>query len=471
MTSAKSRYTLWTSVLIFASCAGGGGGNDRAEGGQTSTFRTMAAHWNHVAIDASGIDHAGAREQMGPTRSSRAEAIVHIAMFDAANAAYGQKYEPYLLKDSVPGASVEAAIAQAAHDTLRALFPSQAASFANQLEEDLAGIEDGEAEELGIQLGAKAAAMILAHRANDGVAELDDDAPYKFSDQPGKWQSDPTNPAHAGVALGYNWHKVRPFVIRSAAQFRSAPPPALSSKEYAQSYAQVYSLGGDGITTPTERTEDQTDIGLYWAYDGTPSLCAPPRLYNQVAMEVASQRGVTDNLEILRLLALLNVTMADAGITSWETKYHYNLWRPITAIRRGAEDGNSLTPGDSNWTPLGAPASNLSSVNFTPPFPAYVSGHATFGGALFQILRSYFGTDNVPFTFVSDELNGETKDNEGNTRPLRPRSYDSFTQAETENALSRVYLGVHFDFDVYEGIIMGNRVADYVHSRVFQPKN
>lgn len=469
---------LCAVAVVFASCSGGGG-NDRASGGSSATFRTMAAHWNHVAIDASGFDHATVKEQLGPSKAARAEAIVHIAMYDAANAIYGQKYEPFLLQDTAEGASVEAAIAQAAHDTLSSVFPSQAAHFADQLQEDLAGIEDGEAKTRGVQIGAKAAALILANRANDGVSELTNDAPYNFSKEPGKWRSDPTVSAHSGFALDYNYaKKVRPFVIRNASQFRAPPPPSLKSTAYAESYAEVFQLGGDGINTPTLRTEDQTEAGIFWAYDGTPTLCAPPRLYNQVAMEIASQQGIVDNLEILRLLAQLNVAMADAGITSWETKYYYNFWRPITAIREadagtgptGKGDGNPQTIGDPSFLPLGAPASNTTGVNFTPPFPAYVSGHATFGGALFQVLRNYFGTDDIAFTFVSDEFDGQTKDNEGNIRPLRPRSFSSLSQAEEENGQSRIYLGIHFSFDKTEGIKMGRKVADYVTSHAFRRK-
>lgn len=465
------------SLLLSIGC--GGGSSDKSYlDRNTDTYKTMTAHWNHVSVDASGFDHsiAGARENMGPTRSSRAMAIVHIAMFDAANAASGLKYEPFYLNDIVVNASVEAAIAQASRDTLIALFPSQQNVFEQHYQNDLKNIPDGIEKERGLTLGARAAALSLSERANDGSGDLDQNVPYVFSQEPGAWRRDPVNPTQQ--ALGANWYKVRPFVLKSATQFRSEPPPALDSIKYAEEYAEVYRLGGDGISTPTERTEDQTFAGLFWAYDGTPSLCAPPRLYNQIALQIASDRGITDDLELTRLLALVNVSMADAGITSWETKYYYNLWRPITAIREadqgtgptGKGDGNPNTFGDPNWTPLGAPASNLIDNNFTPPFPAYVSGHATFGGALFQTLRNYFGTDNIPFTFVSDELNGVTTDNNGNIRPLRPRSFSSLSEAEFENGMSRIYLGIHFRSDATEGTKMGNQVANYVFQNKFRAR-
>ena len=171
-----------------------------------------------------------------------------------------------------------------------------------------------------------------------------------------------------------------------------------------------------------------------------------------------------------RLLALVNVAMADAGIAIWESKYFYQFWRPVTGIREATEgtgpsrlgDGNPATTGDPTFTPLGAPASNLNGPNFTPPFPSYPSGHAGFGGALFQILRRYYKTDDVPFTFMSDEYNGVTKRTMGKVRPVIERRFASLSEAEEENGQSRIYLGIHWAFDKTEGIYQGRRVADYV---------
>jgi hypothetical protein len=278
------------------------------------------------------------------------------------------------------------------------------------------------------------------------------------------------------VALGGRWSEVRPFVMTSPSQFRLPPPPALDSPEYAAAYNEVKRLGGDGSVTPTVRTEDQTLTGIYWAYDGTPSLCAPPRLYNQIVVQLAEERGY-DIVKLARLLALANVAMSDAGSAIWESKYYYQYWRPVTGIREadpgtgptGKGDGNPDTVGDPGFTPLGAPASNLSGPNFTPPFPSYPSGHAGFGGALFETLRVVFGTDDVPFTFTSDELNGVTRDFEGNTRPLMPRSFTLLSQAEQENGQSRIYLGIHWAFDKTDGIRQGNQVADYVLANLYAP--
>jgi hypothetical protein len=440
--------------------------------------------WNVVAINATGLDHTPVApgenrvfgEQLGPGRSSRAMAIVHIAMFDALDAVVG-RYNSYTGTHAAPSRlSVDAAIAQAARDTLAAMFPSQTSTFDRYLTEDLFAIPNAEQKANGIALGHRTAAAILAMRLNDGSQHPEPHVGVDYfpSDLPGHWRQDPIS--LIPLALGAHWGECIPFVLDSTSQFRAPPPPDMTSPAYTDAYNEVKNLGGDGIVTPTQRTEEQTFIGTFWAYDGTPSLCAPPRLYNQIAVHLADQKGL-NAIQFARLLALVNVAMADAGMTIWESKYHYDFWRPILGIREsdpgtgptGLGDGNPDTVGDVNFMPLGAPASNLSGPNFTPPFPAYPSGHAGFGGAIFQVMRRFFGTDNIAFTFVSDEFNGRTRDNNGNIRPYRPRSFANFSQAEEENGQSRIYLGIHWSFDKVEGIASGRRVGDYVFDHVFTP--
>src|SRR2546423_8497060 len=451
-----------------------------------STAVDTITHWNQIAVDASGLDHTPVApgetrvfgEQLGPVRASRAIAIVHIAVFDAVNGVVGG-YKSYTNLTPAKNASMDAAIAQTACDTLDAVFPSQKATFDALLATELSKIPAGSAKTDGVDLGHRAAAAILALRANDGSAVAEPRVGIEFltSNAVGKGRRDPIS--QIPIALGAYWGQVTPFVMQSATQFRAPPPPPLTSAEYTAAYNEAKAFGGDGVVTPSIRTSEQTEIATFWAYDGTPSLCAPPRLYNQITMKIAQQKGTTANpLELARLLALVNVAMADAGIASWETKFFYQFWRPIAGIREsdpgtgpsGTGDGNALTTGDPTFRPLGAPASNLNGPNFTPPFPAYTSGHATFGGALFQTLRRYYHTDDIAFTFTSDEFNGVTQDNTGKVRPLKPRTFNSLSQAEEENGQSRIYLGIHWAFDKSQGIAQGRKVADYVYENAFTGK-
>jgi hypothetical protein len=447
------------------------------------TFR----YWNQIANDAQGLDHSPVQpgesrtfgEQLGPGRAARALAIVHIAMFDAVNAIVGG-YRSYTGLARDPTASVDAAIATAAKDTLIQLYPSQRSSFESLYADDIARIPPSQelAKNRGIALGNRAATRILGLRANDGsqIPEPLLGSGWTTSNLPGRWRQDPV--ARQPIALGAHWGKCKPFVMASTSQFRVPAPPALTSAAYTAAFNEVKRLGGDGVNTPTERSANQTAIGLYWAYDGTPGLGVPPRLYNQIATEIS--KTSTSPIQLARLFALVNVSMADAGFASWESKYFWDVWRPVTGIREadpgtgptGAGDGNPATIGDVTFIPLGAPASNLvGGINFTPPFPAYPSGHATFGGALFETLRNFYGTDRISFTFVSDELNGTTVGTDGQVRPLLPRSFTRLSQAEEENGQSRIYLGIHWSFDKTEGIRQGRRIADHVFANAFQRVN
>jgi hypothetical protein len=435
--------------------------------------------WNDIMLDANALDHArlasdGGPHQSGPLRTARAFAIVHIAIFDAVNAIVGGYRGYTLLAPVTEKTSVDAAVAQAAHDSLAVLFPSQISNFDMLLADDLARIRDDRAKRNGINLGQRAAAAILALRAGDGSQQDEELYGGEYPPAVGinKWRQDPIS--LIPIALGSHWAEVAPFVLKSAGQFPIKPPPPSGSAKFVAAFQEVKNYGGcgndltdcgvafGGSRTATIRTAEQTQIGIFWGYDGTPGLGAPPRLYNQIAVQIAKQKG-SSGVELARLLALINVAMADAGLAAWEAKYNYEFGRPITAIREsGAGSG-----GDPIWTPLGAPASNKIGPNFTPPFPAYPSGHATFGSALFQVLRKFYGTDRIRFTFVSDEFNGVTLDNQGNVRPLLPRRFSNLSQAEEENGQSRIYLGIHWAFDKTEGIFQGRAVADYVMKNAF----
>ena len=425
--------------------------------------------WHDVLMAACVTDNAVgyASEQGGPTRGARAMAIVSAAVYDAVNS-IDESYMPYLIDvAAAPGASINAAVARAAHDTLAAMFPKQTATFDAALVADIAALNlttTAGGMVAGAAVGAEVAAKILAVRANDGsgVANV-----YTPGTGPLDWKPDPLHPAQK--ALTPDWGFVTPFTMNSGSQFRVPAPPDVNSPEYLAAYNEVKQYGGDGVTTPTLRTAEQTEIGLYWGYDGQPGLCTPPRLYNQIVAQIAQERGNT-LVQNARLFALANLAMADAGVAAWEAKYFYNYARPVTLIREADLDGNPNTIADPTWRPLGAPADNGGGDNFTPPFPAYVSGHATFGGAVFETLRNFYGTDNISFTFLSDELNGKTIDQFGQVRAVRPRHFDTLSQAEEENGQSRIYLGIHWAYDKTYGIQMGNEIADQAFAKFLRAR-
>jgi hypothetical protein len=433
----------------------------------------MLLHANRIAIDTSGIDHTPSvlgpnitlGQQLGPLRAARALAIVQIAVMDAVIVVTGLPRRPYALTDTlfvVHPASLEAAVAQATHDTLVQLFSAQKARLDDVLADMLLSIDDGAPKRNGIAVGVRAAQAVLALRANDGSKHAEQkvgSGPNDFHivDAPGHWAPDPISKNQ--VALGSRWAKlVDPFVLQSAAQFRAPPPPAFNSPEYVACYEETKAIGGDGNVTFTIRDADQTEMGIYFAYDGSFQLCAPPRLYNELLHQLAIE-NIDDPLQFALLLALANLALADAGLAAWDSKYFYDLWRPVTAIR--APPTSDATVSDANWTPLGAPGSN-GGVWFTPPFPTYPSGHATFGAAALEVVRTLLGRDNVPLTFVSDELNGVTRGVDGALRPLAPRSFMSLSEIEQDNGYSRVLLGIHWRIDSTSGIAMGHAVAQHI---------
>ena len=413
--------------------------------------RTMAGdmviQWNNNLIETIRRDSVdSATETKGPTFASRNGAIMHLAVYDAVNA-ITQTHASYVTSAKAPAtASKEAAVATAAYETLAALYPRQQPQLLAWWNQSLATVPNGVAENAGVAIGRQVAHEILALRTGDHATNSSN---YVVNPAPGHWSPDPLNPGQK--ALGAEWGKVKPFAIDDPNDVQVPPPPALNSAEYAAAFNEVKSLGEKNSKT---RTADQEQIGVFWAYDRA-GMGPPMHIYNQTAQVIAQQKrsSLVDNA---RLFAMVNLSMADAGIASWNSKYTYDFWRPITGIRRGAEDGNAATVGDPNWVPYGAPGS-ATIPNFTPPFPAYVSGHATFGAAAFRSIANFYGTDKISFTLTSDELPGVK------------RSYTSLSQASFENGISRVFLGIHWRFDYTMGEQQGYQIADYVTRHFFQP--
>jgi hypothetical protein len=382
--------------------------------------------WNTASLNAI---HVSSPAPSTPA-AARLLAIPQIAVYDAVNAIEHGGYRGYLYNHPAPRiTSVTAAVDQAAHDTLVALFPAQAATFDTELATDLAAIPEGRGKQLGIELGKTTARLILVNRSNDGS-----NAPevYTIKSGPGQWQ--PTPPAFRQVPLSPQWPGVKPFIVLSNDQFGAPPPPALDSARYTQDFNEVKSIGAADSTT---RTADQAAAAVFWQ-DGAIAWSGAGH-WNKIAQELSIQRGLTV-AQNARLFALLDIALADAGLTCWTSKYKWNLWRPVTAIRAADTDGNPDTTADPTWTPLIA----------TPPFPTYTSGHAAMSGAASTILASFFGTDNISFTTLAADL------------PQLPvRSFTSLSGAAFEAARSRVWGGFHFWFDSEEALKEGQQVAQW----------
>jgi hypothetical protein len=408
----------------------------------------------------------------GPTKTSRALAIIHLAAHDAYAKVTGL-LTPQLGSLPVPPATLGTDDA-----TGTAALLAAGIHAAKQLYPDFIGFINSETTSLTMGLNADALRYgeqvgdaWIDFRNNDGSATPDLDNLY--STQPGHHRPDPLDPKQ--LARGRTWGQVKPFALTSVAMDAPlAPPPALTSNDYAIAFDQVIDCGKDDIIQRNTEYRKKAEIGIFWGYDGANQLGTPPRLYNQVVRAIP-ELLVLPHPQQIKLLTAINVAMADAGIAAWHWKYAYDVWRPVLGIREadagwgptGLGDGNTLRTkqGDRFWLPLGAPKSNPSSPgsNFTPNFPAYPSGHATFGSACFEVAAKLLGKtpENVTVTFVSDEFNGVTTDNIGATRPRLTATF-TLREAIVQNNNSRIYLGVHWIFDATGGEAVGKAVADKV---------
>lgn len=388
------------------------------------------AAWNEQALDAIRATSTP------PPRASRGLAILHAAIHDAYNG-IAREYRQYRVTEGRPNAasSKEAALAVSAHAVLVNLFPSRATQLDAELATQLASIPIGPSRTRGQNWGATVAAALLSERATDGSTDV---VTYVPGSNPGEWR--PTPPAFLPALLP-QWGGLAPFGPKPIETFVPKAPPALHTAKYAREVAQVQELGAVNSAT---RTPDQTQIAQFWANGA--GTATPPGHWNQIARILIAQQGLTLGEEA-RLMALLNIAMADAAMVSWNAKYTYDLWRPVTAIREADTDGNDRTVPDPSWTPL----------LVTPPFPEYTSGHSTFSGAAAAVLGNFFGDDNIAFTAESDDVPGVF------------RSYPSFSAAAAESGMSRIYGGIHFMSGNRFGLSSGKRVGNVVSRRLLRP--
>jgi hypothetical protein len=383
----------------------------------------VVTDWNNAALDAIRA------ERTAPPIASRSLAILHASIYDAING-IARTHERYLVPSVAPAsASRPAAVSAAAHKALVNLFPASASSFDALHAAILATIPDGPHKRVGIIWGEFVATVILAVRAHDGHDAI---VPPPGGSGPGVWI--PTPPAFLPYLLP-QWGFVRPFAMNSSSQFRPPGPPSLDSQQYAADYEEVKQLGAAVGST---RTEDQTEIALFWA-DGAGTE-TPPGHWNSIAQIIADARGNTLE-EDARLFALLNIAMADAAICSWDAKYTFNFWRPVTAI--------AFVEPELNWM----------SFIVTPPFPDYTSGHSTFSAAAATVLPLFYDTEDLPFTTGSDFLPGVY------------RSFSTCMDAAEEAAVSRIYGGIHFRSASEDGLQAGMSIGQWTFSHYLQPRH
>jgi hypothetical protein len=405
--------------------------------------------WNAIAIDVLALGG------QNPVVMTRGLAMAHLAVHDALNA-IDRRYEPYLYDArSEPGAAPGAAVAAAMRDALVGALsgfgtPEQQAKGKERADAAfaaaLAVIPEGRSRRDGIAVGQAAAAAMLALRKADGATAQ---VAYTPGTQPGQWRPHP-NPVPANppipdeaLALGNSpamlpqWGQMMPFTMRAPWQFRLRPPPAVTSETYTRDYNEVKRLGGKRSTA---RTAAQIEIARFW-YEGS------ARGWNRIARIIAGQRAL-DRWEQARLFGLLNAAMADGYIAGADTRYLYNFWRPVTAVRAGDTDGNDATVGDPTWETF---------MN-TPPLPEYPSTHSVLGGAAAVVMSRFFGADQVSFTMTSGPpFAGIT------------RSFTSFSQAQEENGDSRVYSGIHFRNSTVAGILQGEQIGRQTFAQYLQP--
>ena len=368
-----------------------------------------------------------------PFAQARFAAITQLAVFEAVNAITGD-YEPYLGTITAPAnASAEAAVIAAAHTVLRNYFPGNATSLDAARASSLAMIADGPAKTAGIAAGEASARALIAARANDGSAPAEFYLPS--SSNPGKWQLTPSCPNTGGLFL--QWRNITPFGIRSGDQFRLHAPPALTSAKYARDYNELKQVGG---LDSTDRPPDRANVARFYA------AVSAVGLFNPVARQLstAQSNSLSQNA---RLFALLNMAISDGAVATFDTKYHYNFWRPETAIHMGNTDGSAKTAPDPSYAPF----------IVTPCFPGYPSAHATLSNAAREVLERIFDRQTLSIVLSTPAVPNVT---------LR---YTNLQEITDDIDDARVYGGIHFRFEQEAGADLGRRVGDYVLKNNLRP--
>jgi hypothetical protein len=413
-----------------------------------------------------------------PGVPTRAMAMMNGSIYDVFQA-INRTHAPFKVNTFAPGASRDAAASQAAYRILSDMYPEVQPMLDSTLATRLGAVPNGAAKTAGINLGNYVAQHYIDSHQNDGWSLPDQ---YTPTVGVGHWSTDPMVAPTIQKGWGSDWGSVHPWAMPDPEHFDAIAPFTISqinTQRYTDAFNEVKAYGSRNSAV---RTADQTEIALFWAYD-RPGTGAPPVLFIESMTAIGNAVGNTPE-DNARMFAQASVALADAIITTWDVKYDVDLWRPIVGIREAANDGNPDTDPDPTWAYLGAPGDDPNSAadDFTPPFPAYTSGHATMGGAIFKSLELFYGTNDFAAADASigvDPVTGQYTLHSTEPGSGGPRDYVHFTQVgpigpglenspEGENSMSRIYMGVHWRMDQEDGQAVGRAVADYVAGHYFQ---
>lgn len=431
----KSLIILAAALLVACSCARAEDvrPTPRAEALNGPARADVLVAWNRRVLVI-----AEAEDKFLTLKGVRTAAMMHVAMHDALNA-IDRRYASYAYDAQAPDADPVVAVAQAGYAVAVSQYPSQQAQLREELQHWLDPVADGAGKARAIALGRASAAAILEKRKDDG---WDRDAEYRWHPMgPGVYaEFHEHSGTPEGFVFGAGWAAATPFMLRAPNQFRAPPPPAIASDAYTAAFDEVKEVGR---TRSTTRTPDQSHLAMWWKDFAENS-------HNRLARQLVTDEDV-DPWAAARMFALLNMDIYDGYVSVFENKFHYNHWRPYTAIRWAANDGNPDTVPEPDWNNL---------HRHTYAFPTYPSAHGVVCAAAMTVLADTFGDDH-PFTMTTREV-----DSAGPMSPkvaMEPptRSFDSFSDAAMECALSRLYLGIHFRYDSIEGNRLGRRIGEY----------
>ena len=448
------KRSIWLAAVVVGALVGALGVVGASAAPPATADATAVLHWNQIAVSTiTGVPTPGLPGPGGsaPPASQINLGMVQGAVYDAVNAITPKHHRPYLLNRRFGNtASDDAAVATAAYLVLKNIVETvpQSITFANraallatlasQYQTATNAISDSPFKNMGIAAGTAAAQAMIDARQGDGRF-----GPSQFvpNASPGFW--DPVAPNGATALDPTPWAGgVKPFLMQSSSQFRSAGPPALSTAAWAADFNEVKALGGDGLITPSLRTATQTYIARWWQSN-------PAASWNDVARQLIA-RNHLDAADAARVLGMQNLVAADAAINTWNDKYHFSFWRPFQAIRRAADDGNAATAPDPTWTPL-----------LSAPYPDHTSGHLGLDSSHTAVLRMFFG--NAPaggYEITSFFVN-----------PGGPalRSFSSFSQAVDEIVEARIWAGLHYRTADVQAVQMGTNIANFAAANYFQP--